>query len=210
MSSQFDRRIPELVRNLTHLYSLATPDEITSGVQWYPNAHAIVYEWAKTFDKSVVNIACIIAALSPQCVWERNLIIADDIIRGDSPSISGALRVNVEKATRIRDDEAEDITRYFPCGPKVASFALNLAGAYQHPTIDTHAMQAALNDVRANYTLKPQPYAAFARAYELAAWQLKYPPALFQAIIWHVWKRLNPTDYKRRRRGAYWIAIKTD
>ena len=76
----------------------------------------------------------------------------------------------------------------------------------QFVTVDTHAMQAALNDVKATYTLKWAPYAVFARCYVDAAKRLLRPPAEFQAIIWHTWKRMHPPASKRASRQQ-WAAM---
>lgn len=192
MASQFDRRVPEITRNLLKLYRKRSVVDDTLGRAWYPNAHQIVVDWADTYGYSIATVACVIAAISPQCDWTRNMIIADDLLAGRPPSIGGAINVNVRKAERIRDDRAVSTLEYFPQGPKVCAFACNLAGDYSIVTIDTHALQAGLDDVESNYRLKWQPYSAFALAYVAAATKVSVEPAVFQSIIWHIWKRLYP------------------
>lgn len=192
MACQFDGRRHRLRQNLIRLYAKASPADIAAGLSWYPDAHRIVCDWAEHFELPIACVASIVAAISPQCEWPRNLIIAEDVLRNQPQSVGGALHANVRKARRIFADRATDITAYFPYGPKVASFACNLAGDYSHATIDTHAMQAALNDVQARYTLKLQPYACFAECYERVARKAGLEPAHFQAILWHTWKRLHP------------------
>jgi hypothetical protein len=86
---------------------------------------------------------------------------------------------------------------YFPGGPKVCSFALNLAGNDTAVTVDTHASQAALGSTLRTYGLSWQPYMCFASAYEIAANRVSRPAAEFQAIIWHTWKRIHPPESKR-------------
>lgn len=203
MACQFDARKPEMVRNLLKLYRSATPEDIRLGSRWYEDAHRIVIEWADTYGFSIATVACVIAAISPHCGWNRNLIIADDILAGRAQSIGGALHLNVRKAERIRDDRADDTIPYFPQGPKVKSFAHNLAGDWSCVTVDTHATQAALNDVLATVYLKWQPYHCFAACYCLAAAKLGIEPAVFQAIIWHVWKRRYPWGKKQKIRQQW-------
>ena len=192
-----------MVTNLLTLYrQQVTPDDYQLGLAWYPNAHRIVCEWADHYERSIANVASIVAALSPQCSWERNLIAADDVLAGNPVSIGGVLGANIAKAERIYHDRASDITTYFPHGPKVASFAANLAGDWHFVTVDGHALQAALADVTSTRTLRWSAYAAIAGAYQSAAWSVGIQPAHFQAILWHTWKRLNPPVVKRavRRR----------
>ncbi len=209
MACQFVKRMPEIQRNLLRLYAERTLADDTLGQAWYPKAHSIVVEWAGCYGFSIATIACTIAAVSPQCSWNRNLIIADDILADRAVSIGGALHANLAKARRIVADRAGQITPYFPYGPKVASFAVNLAGDYSHATIDTHAMQAALNDVQATYTLKWGPYAVFAQCYVSAAKVVGIEPATFQAIIWHIWKRKYPHGTKQKLRQQWYVMGET-
>jgi len=168
------------------------------GSEWYPTAHQIVCEWADTYGRSIANVACVIAAISPQCDWPRNLIIADETLQGHNvPSIGGALPTNLRKAQIVRDERLSTLLDIFPGGPKVNSFAANLAGDYSVVTVDAHVLQAALNDVTSTRALKWAAYAVVSSAYTQAAKQLKLEPAELQATIWVTWKRLNPAASKR-------------
>ena len=183
--------------NLDYLYRLSSEEDKRLGKAWYPAAHRIIIDWAETYERSIANVACIVAALSPQCEWTRNLIIADDILAGRQPSVGGALGANVRKAESIRDVRASDITLFFPHGPKVASFAANLAGDWSFVTVDSHAYQAAIDDCTVSFCLKLSAYTAIATAYTIAARRNRTLPAHFQAVLWHTWKRLYPAARKR-------------
>jgi hypothetical protein len=198
-----------MVQNLLSLFSVRSEQDSILGAGWYPAANAIVHEWARTYHRNFVTVACVIAAISPQCEWERNLIIADDVLAERAISIGGALHENIRKARAILADNATTTTKYFKSGPKVFAFACNLAGAYDYPTIDTHASQAAMGDVRFTVGLKLNHYEAFSRAYIAAASRVDVKPAFFQSIIWHTWKRLHPRVAKIRAR-TQWIAIETE
>lgn len=207
MACQFDSRTKEIERNLLRLYHQATDADIVQGIAWYPEARRIVCEWGTTYCFHDDTVAGVIAALSPQQEWSRNLIMADDILAGRPPSVLG-LRSNIIKARLMRDSNPLEnlstrMLRLFPGGPKVNSFALNLAGDNSVVTVDTHAMQAGLNDVTARYTLKWAPYRVFAECYARAAVMVSRPPAEFQAIIWHAWKRLYPVGTKRQLRKQW-------
>ena len=204
MPSPLHAEHTRMVSNLLTLYrQQTTEDDYQHGLVWYPNAHHIVCEWADHYERSIANVACIVAALSPQCTWERNLIAADDILAGNPVSIGGVLGANIFKAERIRNDRASHTLDYFPHGPKVASFAANLAGDWDFVTVDGHALQAALTDVTSTRTLRWSAYSAVASAYQSAARVTGNQPAHFQAILWHTWKRLNPPVAKRAVRRKW-------
>lgn len=214
---RFESQRPAIVRNLLKVYRQAEQAELTAGVSWYPNANAIVREWASHYRYSVDTVAGVVAGLSPQLEWERNLIIADDVLAGRNPSIGGVLHSNLRKAERIRDEDWKTskatigarMLEIFPGGPKVNSFANNLAGDLSYVTVDTHAAQAGLNDPLATVRLAWTPYRIFAECYARAASKVDRQPAEFQAIVWCVWKRLYPRTWKIQNR-TQWFAISTD
>lgn len=203
MKSQFHPRIAEMARNLRHLYHHSTTTgDVALGSVWYDDAYLIMREWSATYGYSIATCAAVTAALSPQLPWTRNLIIADDILAGRVPSI-GALRVNVAKAQTLCNAREGDTRTVFKSAPKVLNFSRNLAGDYSFVTVDTHALQAALCDVEIVLGLKETAYDAFALAYAKAAKSVDLEPAIFQAIIWHTWKRLFPPALKRSRRRQW-------
>jgi hypothetical protein len=197
---QFDHRKSELVANLLRIYAGRTASDHTQGLAWYPKARHIVWEWSATYGYSVRTVASVTAALSPQTAWDRNLLQAEDVLAGRSTSIGG-IQANVHKAQRIRDDRAESTLPYFPHGPKVHCFSENLAGNDTCVTVDTHALQAALCDPQATITLRWRPYLVFGECYTTAAREVGLLPSVFQAIVWHVWKRQYPriVKYELRR-----------
>lgn len=202
MACAFDSRTAELERNLLTLYRDALPCDVSLGERWYPEAHRIVVEWSGAYGYSIATVASVIAALSPQQEWTRNLIQADDCLAGRYPSVRG-IAANYDKAERIRVERADSPMGYFKSAPKVCSFARNLAGDMDYVTVDTHATQAALNDVQLTVTLKWNRYVLFALCYERAARKVHRSPAEFQAIIWHTWKRKYPVERKRQLRRQW-------
>jgi hypothetical protein len=192
----------KLESNLLRAYKRATPDDISTGSAWYDKAHSIVCEWSEFYGVSIATVANVVAALSPQCDWNRNLIAADEVLQGNPTlSIIGPLRANIDKAKRILADRAGDIFPYFPHGPKVNSFARNIAGDYSGAiTIDRHAIEAAWNDTtlpECDLQIRWTHYAVYAECYAKVARKVGLPPAIFQAIVWHVWKREHPAASKR-------------
>lgn len=205
MRSIYHHRITEMAENLFELYEMQTSDDdVALGARWYDKAHAIIREWSDSYGYSIATCAAVTAAISPQCEWTRNLIIADDILAGrPAVSVGGALNANIDKARFIRNHRITDTREAFKGGPKVYNFSRNLAGDYSAVTVDTHATQAALNDVTVTVGLNSAKYEAFAAAYEMAADAVLLPRATFQAIIWHTWKRLYPQGQKIAIRTAH-------
>jgi hypothetical protein len=199
-------------RNLLRVYRKATASERIIGAEWYPSARRIVREWAHTYSYHDATVASVIAALSPQCQWERNLIIAHDILALRASWSPGAIRENVRKAIILRDqtdphelaDTAENrVGRVFPSGPKVTCFAGNLAGNDTLVTVDIHAGQAAIGNPAITPRLRWKHYSLIACAYTDAAAHSEMLPSAFQAIIWVVWKRLYPAAVKRSIQRRY-------
>ncbi len=218
---QFDNRRDELCGNLRAVYALRIDTDVLEGSAWYPLAQSIVRQWVSHYRYSVDTVACVVAALSPQVAWERNLIIADDVLACRVPSIGGVLLKNLDKAIKLRDTDyrtddslpsglkvwplSSRMLEQFTQGPKVCSFAANLAGDMTHVTVDTHGIQAALNNPLATITLKWVPYRVFAECYAVVANELGLEPATFQAIVWHVWKRLYPRIWKIQNRKQWHV-----
>lgn len=218
MPCQFESRRTELCDNLRNLYTSTKSSDVSLGCAWYPAAQRIIREWSDHYELPVTTVACVISALSPQCSWERNLIIANDILARRPPSIGGALHACIRKAEILRDEHDTSngtlaylstfyrMRRVFPCGPKVANFAENLAGnMHEYVTVDTHGCQAALNNPLATVTLKWTPYRIFADCYTAVACEVGYSPAEFQAIIWYTWKRLYPRIWKQQHRRQWYV-----
>lgn len=215
---QFESRRKELVHNLLNIYGQADASDVEQGIVWYPEAQRIVREWSSHYRYSIDTVACVVASLSPQLEWKRNLVIADDVLASRVPSIGGVLMSNLRKAETLRDRDYQQELGYslsarmlavFPQGPKVNSFAYNLAGDMRMVTVDTHACQAALNNPLATVRLGWTPYKIFTECYAHAAVEVDRQPAEFQAIVWHVWKRLYPRVWKIQHR-TQWFNISTE
>lgn len=210
MVCQFESRRVELRDNLIRLYAESSDTARRQGMAWYPVAQHIVRTWAGRYNLSISAIACIIAALSPQCDWKRNLKGAYRLLDGGIPT--GFITRNVAKAQAIHrlaiDNGPEwnalnELYRLFPHGPKVNSFAHNLSGIDTVVTVDTHACQAALADVLSTVTLRWTPYRIFAECYAEAAAIVGHPASTFQAIIWCAWKEKYPRLVKREVRRQW-------
>lgn len=184
-------------RNLRKLYARASAEDIREGLAWYPAGVAGCHAWANTFGVDARTVACVIAAVSPQCDWTSNLRIAFELLSGQTVVTGGALRANVLKARAVLTDRATSLSGYFKGGPKVNAFAMNLQGNPWPITIDTHAVQALMNDPLFNRSFHPPAYAVFADCFRDVALEFDIRPCDFQAILWCAWKRRHSTSAKK-------------
>ena len=67
--------------NIVAKFSLATTQEVVAGCDWYTDAHKIAGRIASMYGLHHAVVAAVIAALSPNNKWERNLRDAENFIR---------------------------------------------------------------------------------------------------------------------------------
>jgi len=92
-------------------YFLASPDEHEHGMRWYDRANDQAIKLAASAGIAVSTAAGVIAALSPNNAWDRNLIDAYNIVRSyvehgrdDATLVKvGTYGLNKDKAIRILD-----------------------------------------------------------------------------------------------------------
>jgi hypothetical protein len=202
--SPLESRRDQLRANLLFVYRQAMPIEREQGANWYREAQSIMRQWAEEYGVSVETASCVTAALSPQISWPVNLIVANDLLAGRSPSVGGCLFANIRKAIHLRDTLGQShypvglaMRTAYPYGPKVNAFARNLSGDMDAVTIDGHTVQAALLDPTWTKAIHQTRYAIISDVYSQLAHELGLTPAVFQATIWLVWKRLIPSADKR-------------
>ena len=76
-----------MIHNITSVYRDADETQHAEGLLWYDNAQKAAYLIALKYDVPVYIVAAVIAALSPNNKWTRNVTNADALIgafiRGD-------------------------------------------------------------------------------------------------------------------------------
>lgn len=211
--------------NVLKTFWRATPAEFEEGREWYFRARTLAFELARTrkdycietMDREVSKAIAVIAVLSPQLSWDRNVDLAwlaysryDDAVRRGATWLKDrdqrleamltswpGLKTNGRKAMRILDGERpEDVVS----GPKVTAFyyAIKDANDPRGIVIDRHAFDVAVGRVMDDRTRgivlgRAGAYESFVRAYERATVGLRafYPnitPAEVQAVTWVVWR----------------------
>lgn len=190
------------VRNILKVYRQATEQEIKRGTEWYAKAKAQAQDVANRHDVPLRVVVGVIAALSPNNKWERNVRDADNMLevflRGDPVEVCRPCTY-----TKMRDKawsiisampETDDAVSSILNGQKIVSFFRNIMG-HDTCTIDGHAYNIAkgkrvsLTDGETNMSLST--YLDMQAAYTRAAKRVKLKVYELQAITWVVWKRIH-------------------
>jgi hypothetical protein len=187
-----------MIANIIAVYRDADETQHAEGLIWYPNAQKAAYHIAVKYDVSVYIVVAVIAALSPNNKWSRNVSNADALIgafiRGD-----GIDSVKVSTYSKMKQ-KAWDILAVRPNydgakrmlkGQKITSFFMDIMGEF-NVTIDGHARNIAygervgLTDDRTNIGVRE--YHALQAAYDEASRRVGLLPYQLQAITWRVWR----------------------
>jgi len=181
------------IRNITRVYRASTPDDRVEGRRWYATARQL----AESLDpENPVRAAAVIAVLSPQLSWRRNVVEAQNAYAGRPIRTLGR---SADKARRIlAGEDPEDVVS----GPKVRAFWRTIVDPAdpRAVVIDRHAIDIAagriLGDrVRGNYLARAGAYDTVCDSYRRAARILSrednsdISPAAVQATTWVYWRR---------------------
>ena len=188
----------KMIHNITSVYRDADETQHAEGLVWYEQAKRGAYHIALKHDVPVYIAVAVIAALSPNNKWARNLVNADALI-GAFVNGDGIDSVKVSTYHKMKA-KAWDILWALPSyndakrmlkGQKITSFFCDIMGEF-NVTIDGHARNIAygervgLTDDRSNIGVRE--YRALQAAYEEAARRVGLMPYQLQAITWRVWR----------------------
>ena len=192
--------MPQYVRNILRVYRRATPADIVNGVEWYARANRAAEHIAAASNLPVKTVVGVMAALSPNNRWERNVKDAARMSEawrnGDD---MGAFRVSCYNTMKAKawsilvdglDDDGDILARLN--GQKIRSFYSNIVGL-DEVTIDGHALNIALGkrqgltDDKTN--MGKRQYRELQAAYVRAAKRVEVRPHVLQAITWTTWRR---------------------
>ena len=70
----------KMIYNITSVYRDADETQHAEGLLWYDNAQKAAYLVALKYDVPVYLVVAVIAALSPNNKWTRNIVNADALI----------------------------------------------------------------------------------------------------------------------------------
>jgi hypothetical protein len=192
----------DYVNNILSVYRQATDADKDEGILWYARAKVAAYEIALRHDIPVRIVVGVMAALSPNNRWERNVRDADRLIAAyldgddiESVSVSTYNKMRAKAWSILEAMPADDqhVMRLLN-GQKIISFFSNIMG-HDTCTVDGHARNIAfaervgLTDNRTSIGKKL--YAELQDAYNVAAHSVGMKAYEIQAITWVVWKRLH-------------------
>lgn len=198
--------------NITHgnilaVFFTAGPTEIEEGLRWYSNANQIARKIGNAYLDDNYHVAAgVIAALSPNNRWERNVKDAEALCKAHANGADLAdikvstFNKNKAKAIAILNGEAPQTVLG---GRKVQAFYECIIGA-DSVCVDGHAYAIWLGQ-RVPTTKTPKIsetlYNEITKDYRLAARQINkivnrdstiqwYSAADIQAITWITWRKL--------------------
>jgi len=146
------------------------------GIAWYAEARSFARSLARQGKTGLAKPAGIIAALSPQCHWNRNKTMAIEVM--ETGWTTGQTTANIHKAVRIWEGERPLSVLG---GQKVRAFYRAIMGDKDAVVLDTWMAQA-IGWPHLNFSARQ--YEMCSRALTRAASRAGVPPANFQAIVW--------------------------
>jgi hypothetical protein len=190
-------------------YHLSTDLERSNGKNWYRQAHRAALDLSGPFACGVITSAGVIAALSPNNKWERNLRDAQtlfDTFKTLGAYAASQVRVctfdtNKAKALailKLQRPTVDDVVTVLH-GLKISAFYRCILGDSQAVCVDGHAYSIWFGEhITTTKTPKisARLYAQIADDYRAAARIVSTPsqpvnPSELQAITWLTHKRLN-------------------
>ena len=202
----------ELVENIKKVYNLSTESERAEGLVWYADARKICVRLSKKYNVPVKIVCYVMAALSPNNKWQRNITDTKRVLEffstgelslkvacyltGDKEALKNiacTYTANLMKAFYIL--QTNDITHLK--GLKTNNFALNIYHKNDsYVTVDYHAVSIAQNF---RYTIesikstafRAKQYHEIAEAYKKAGEDLGLQAKALQAITWVAWRNVD-------------------
>ena len=194
-------------REIVAKFTLATSQEVQLGVDWYASALNIAGRIATKYHTRIELVAGVIASLSPNNRWERNIIDAEAIIKCWSAggTRTDMLNVKVCTYTKMKQKAINILTRDLPIvevlnGKKIVEFFNCITNPMLNDVcIDGHAysvwfgQRLTMKQVPAiGKKLRSQIKTDYRDATSFINEELceSYSPADIQAITWVAHKRI--------------------
>ena len=195
-------------REIVAKFTLATSQEVQLGCDWYPSALDIANRIGVKYDLSAETVAGVIASLSPNNKWERNIVDAENIIKCWRAGGTRTDMLNVKVCTygKMKAKAVDILTRDIPIveilnGKKIIEFFNCITNpALNDVCIDGHAysvwfgQRLTMKEVPAiGKKLRSQIKTDYRDATAFINEELGtyYAPATIQAITWVTHKRIH-------------------
>jgi hypothetical protein len=196
--------LPITYGNILAVFFKATDLEILQGAQWYTDAQSAALIMSRRYKTSLEICAGVIAGLSPNNNWVRNLIDANSLIQ--AYTVGGVALANEIKVCTYNANKRKALNILEGCEPldvlgglKVKAFYNCILGSQDDVCVDGHAYAIWKGEripTTKTPSITPKMYAVISEDYRQTAAAVnnilssEYTPAQIQAITWIVWRRL--------------------
>jgi len=195
-----------MIDNIIKIYKLATPEERRDGIVWYANAYSDCNRIALDLSVPVHIVTGVVAALSPNNKWDRNVTNARELIQAfvngdgmDSVKVSTYHTMKKKAWSILEGMPDHEGVIVLLNGQKIVSFYRNIMGD-DTCTVDGHAKNIyygerhGLTDDKTNVGKKE--YKTISDAYVKAGKRVRVNGRSLkafeiQAITWVVWRRIH-------------------
>ena len=195
------------ISNILAIYNLSSAAEIRAGLDWYAVAHNEALSISERHNIPLTTVIGVIAALSPNNKWQRNLDNADALIAAyldgetvESVKVSTYHTMKAKAWSILADqlDETDDILTRLN-GQKIKSFYECILGVAHGICIDGHALNIWRNErhgltsdkTNIGKRLYADIQADYLEAGKAVTYQGRKLTAYeMQAVTWTVWRRI--------------------
>ena len=189
-STLFRKRCVDNILSVYH-----NPD-FSGGYNWYDKANELANVLATKYGLTTLQVAGIIASLSPLKSWEENKKIAVQFLINGNGKHTEAMKSKARDIKAYSDSFEREFILATLNGNKISSFFVNIAypneGSYV--TIDRHAIAICLGrNINENEGkgITDKQYEFLASCYRQAAEILDIVPNKVQSVTWVKWRKLK-------------------
>lgn len=193
------------IANIEQMFDMATDAEIEAGMQWYFNAHNDAVLLSETVGLDLWPTCQVLSAISPQRLWENNVLDACYVIEAHRRPVEQRLahlanahvgapagRKVFDKAWRILDGDCDLVRK---AAPKTYDFAMTIFDpwGYEEPPVDSHIGATWTDDYKfkaGKYHYAWSLYSRISDAYKDFAARLKIRAHQAAAAAWLARRRI--------------------
>jgi hypothetical protein len=186
---------PYIVRELSHLYTQATPEQVDRGRDWYPCARRWAANLATETGFTVEQVVTVMAITSPGAQLVSNIRWTESALRAKR----SRKRISVGRFPNTIRPKIHAVLRdpayahAYVTGPKVGPFFRAILGDESALVIDRWAFRAATGSNELNQ-LRPKLRRSVESAYLAASTASAETLRAFQAIVWIVLRESTPHE----------------
>lgn len=183
-------------RCIDNILKVYNNPEFEGDATWYRDANKYAQTLASKFKLTNLQVAGIIAALSPLKSWNENKKIAEQFLLNGNGKHTEAMKQKAKDIKAYNNSLEREFILTTLRGNKISNFFLNIAypEAKDHVTVDRHAIAVCLNrNINENegVGITDNQYEFLASCYRDAAERLGVLPNVVQSVTWVKWRKLK-------------------